>query len=122
MNALSRVSSDQSGLHRVQSADAPENPANDNASEPDSEDASDGESEKIAGMSLKERRALWESTLPQKTNVLPVRVHSDHELAKIVDHTWIEADETPTIPYGETGRTPAKPEKAAKSNSVKLPW
>jgi hypothetical protein len=116
MKALERVSAEQTGIHPADAALAEEN-----LSEPESEVVSDNEVErsKIAGMSLKDRRALWESTLPQKSSILPVRIRSDHDLTKLASDTWIEIDKTPTIPYGTAGKKPGKP---AKSNTVKLPW
>lgn len=121
MKALERVPADQSGSHPVNSSAPPEVPAGETVGELEREDVSDkgSESSKVAGMSLKDRRALWESTLPQKSSVLPVRPRSDHELGKLVGHIWIDTDETPTVPYSEAGK---KTDKPAKSNTVKLPW
>ena len=123
LKALERVPSKQPGTDAADTIATPGSEAEDNLSEPESDGASENALEsKIGGMGLKERRAFWESTLPQRSSALPARLHSKQELADIADHTWIETDETPTVPYEEAGRTPAKPEKAAKSKNVRLPW
>jgi hypothetical protein len=116
MKALERVP-DQTGMHPADATQADEH-----LSEPESEVASDNEferSRKTETKRLKDRRAFWESTLPQKSSILPVRARSDHDLIKLAGDTWIEADKTPTVPYGTAGKKPAR---QAKSSTDKLPW
>lgn len=119
MKALERVRTGQSGSHSADANPPVGAPTGENMGELQPDDASDNNSEssKVACLRLKDRRALWESTLPQRSSVLPIR--SGHELEKLVGHIWIETDETPTIPYSESGK---KPEKPSKSSAVKLPW
>ncbi|KAF9735124.1 hypothetical protein PMIN01_06529 [Paraphaeosphaeria minitans] len=92
MKALERASVDRSGIHAADATAPPEVRMGADVGELEADDASDkgSESSKVAGMSLKDRRALWESTLPQKSSVLPVRPRSGHELEKLVGHIWIE--------------------------------
>ncbi|KAK7178931.1 hypothetical protein PSPO01_15016 [Paraphaeosphaeria sporulosa] len=92
MKALERVLADQSGIHPAKATAPPEVSAGEIVGELELDDTSDkgSESSKVAGMSVKDRRALWESTLPQKSSVLPVRPRSGHELEKLVGHIWID--------------------------------
>lgn len=124
IGALERVPSDWSGKDTADAIIVPQIDEGDHLSAPGtgetSNDASEGSN--ASGMGLGQRRALWESTLPRKMSALPPRHHSPRELANIAESTWIEADRSPTIPYGVAGRTTAKPEKITKVNTVKLPF
>lgn len=75
---------------------------------------------KICGMSLKERRALWESTLP---NNLSIHIPHDEDAIKAnAKYTFIESDQTPTKTYeqAESDRKIARAKKSAARS--KLPF
>ncbi|KAF2440332.1 hypothetical protein P171DRAFT_99100 [Karstenula rhodostoma CBS 690.94] len=89
MKALERV---PARMHPADTTAPPEVPTGEDVGEPEFGDASHKgfEGSKVAGMSLKDRWALWESTLPQKSSVLPFRPRSDHELVKLAAHIWCQ--------------------------------
>lgn len=75
---------------------------------------------KIGGMSLKERRASWESTLPKNLSIhIP---HDDDAVNANAKYTFIESDQTPTKTY-EQAENEKRMARAKKSGArSKLPF
>lgn len=99
-------------------AEAPASQTNNEDSESESEQAPDDEpaGSMHLGMGLKERRALWNSTLPKK---LSIYIPHDQDAANAShNYTFIEKDETPTKTYEqvENEKRAAQAKRAARGS------